>query len=204
MIQINHLKYKDILQDVNFTINDGDFLIITGENGSGKSTLIKCILGINKVKHDMITIDGKCISCYKKFSQIGYVSQTNKLKYELPITVQEIIELISSDKKKIDELLNKYNIKDKYNEDINNLSGGQRQKVNLVKALVRDINYLILDEPETGLDKGSRDDLIDNLKELKKNGITIIIISHHVNDEIKSLASKIYHLDDNEMEIMNV
>lgn len=204
MIEINNLSYKGILNQISFTIEDGDYLAIIGENGSGKTTLINCIIGINEVAHNSILIDGKCISCYRKFSQIGFVSQINKTIYELPISVSEIFYLVSDDRDKINSLMRLFSISDLKDMNINKLSGGQRQKVNIVKALLNDIDYLILDEPETGLDSKSRKDLQSVLKMLNGNGITIIVISHYLNEDMDSLKA-VYNLDEKEFKrIANV
>lgn len=206
MININKLNFAYnndlILQDISIDIKEGDYVAIIGENGSGKSTLIKCLIGINKVKHDEIKIDGECITCYKKFYQIGYVSQNKGKMSELPITTFEYLNLISDDKDNILKKAKLMNITDILNEDINNLSGGQRQRVSICKSLLMDIKYLILDEPNTGLDKISRKNLYKLLSDLNKEGLTIIVVTHHL-EEINNSINKVYNLETKKYEEIN-
>ncbi len=194
MIVIENLNYKDILTNINLKINDGDYVAIVGENGSGKSTLIKCIIGINTIGHNLIKIDGKCISCFKEFSQIGYVPQVSKVRYELPISVNEMLMISCGNKEKIKKLLADFHILHLKDMNVNRLSGGQRQKVNIIKAILNDINYLILDEPESGLDRKSREELQKMLYLLNQKGLTIIVVSHYLTSDNKDIK-KIYDLD---------
>ncbi len=192
MIKINNLSFGfngvDIISDLSFTIDDGDFVVITGPNGAGKSTLIKCLVGINKVKHNQIIIDDECISCYNDYHKIGYVSQVKDKPSELPITPNEIFKLITSNNNKIKETCQLLNIEDIIHTNINLLSGGQKQRVNIVKALLLDIKYLILDEPTTGLDPKSRNDMQNALQTLKENDVTIIVVSHYL-DQVSNLMT---------------
>lgn len=192
MITLNNLTFgfnQDIIiNNLSFTINDGDFLVVVGPNGTGKSTLIKCLVGIHAVGHNQIQIDNECISCYNDYDQIGYVPQVKSKPSELPITANEIFRLITKDKSKIAEVTKLLNIESILNSNINDLSGGQKQRVNIAKSLLLNIKYLILDEPTTGLDPQSRYELQDILKTLKNQGVTIIVVSHHY-DEVASLVN---------------
>lgn len=205
MITLNNLNFgfghENILNDISFTINDGDFLLVVGPNGTGKSTLIKCLLGINKVKHNQIQIDDQCISCFNDYHQIGYVPQIKTKPSELPITPNEIFKLITKDKDKISKLTKLLNIESIVNKNINNLSGGQKQRVNIAKAMLLDIKYLILDEPSTGLDLQSRNELQSTLTTLRDTGVTIIIVSHH-EDEVSDLITCKFDIANNHFERM--
>ena len=202
MIKVSGLTFKykqeQILNNLNLEINDGDFLAIVGPNGSGKSTFLRCLMGINKVEHDQINIDGACISCYKDFKSIGYVPQVKIKATELAISGREYFNLITSDKNKINDIIIKLKIENIIDKNINNLSGGQLQRINIAKAMLNDIKYLVLDEPNTGLDAKSRKELFEFLSELNKFGLTIIIVSHHL-DEIKMYTNKIFDLQKNEV-----
>lgn len=192
MITLNSLTFgfnnQNIINDLSLTIKDGDFLVVVGPNGTGKSTLIKCLVGIHKVGHNQIQIDNECISCYDDYDQIGYVPQVKSKPSELPITANEIFALITKDKSRIKEVTNLLNINQILNTNINDLSGGQKQRINIAKSLLLNIKYLILDEPTTGLDPKSRDELQEILQTLKNKGVTIIVVSHHY-DEVKELVS---------------
>lgn len=178
--------YRTVLKDVSFKINSGDFLAVIGNNGSGKSTLVKCILGINKIAKGQIYLDDVDITTFKTFINIGYVPQKfDDFNYEFPITVNEIlsasnIRRISEDKKL--ELLDKIGILELQNENINNLSGGQLQRVFIVRSLMNDPKMLILDEPTVGVDQTSVEGFYKVVNELNKDGITIVLITHNIHE----------------------
>ncbi len=203
MIKINNLSFsyenEKTLENINITIDEGDYLAIVGGNGTGKSTLIKCLIGINQVKSGMIKIDNTDITKYKNFRNIGYVQQIRAKQLDIPITSREYLRLVSKDNNKIQSLVELLNLEQIIDENINNLSGGQKQRVNIAKSLLHDIKYLILDEPNTGLDFAARKsfyELVANLNQEHK--ITIIIVSHHI-DEISCKINKIYDLENKKL-----
>ena len=178
--------YRTVLKDISFKINSGDFLAVIGNNGSGKSTLVKCILGINKIAPGQILLDDVDITTFKTFINIGYVPQKfDDFNYEFPITVNEIlsasnIKRISEDKQL--ELLDKIGILELQNENINNLSGGQLQRVFIVRSLMNNPKMLILDEPTVGVDQTSVEGFYKLVNELNKEGITILLITHNIHE----------------------
>lgn len=189
-VHVNNLifgyDYRTVLKDISFKLNSGDFLVVIGNNGSGKSTLVKCILGLNKVSPGSILLDDVDITTFKTFINIGYVPQKfDDFNYEFPITVNEIlsasnISRISEDKKL--ELLDKIGILELQNENINNLSGGQLQRVFIVRSLMNKPKMLILDEPTVGVDRKNVEAFYKTVNELNKEGITIILITHNINE----------------------
>ncbi len=178
--------YRTVLKDVSFKLNSGDFLAIVGNNGSGKSTLIKCILGLNKVPPKRIFLDDVDITEFKNFKSIGYVPQKfDDFNYEFPITVNEILQVsrynnITEDEKL--ELLDKIGILELQNENINELSGGELQRVFIVRSLMNNPKLLILDEPTVGVDKTNVEGFYKTVNELNKEGITIMLITHNINE----------------------
>ncbi len=207
MIKINNLSFKydncNILENINIEINDGDFLAIIGGNGTGKSTLIKCLIGLNKVENNQILIDGIDINKYKDFKRLGYVKQVQNKVSDIPITGMEYLRLISKDKKKLNEVIELLDLKAFINTDINNLSGGQKQRINIAKSLLHDIKYLILDEPNTGLDFNARKNFYQLIAKLNhEQKITVIIVSHHI-DEISCQINRIYDLENNSIKEYN-
>ncbi len=204
MIKINNLNFsyedENTLSDISFVIEDGDYLAIVGGNGTGKSTLIKCLIGINSVKDGMITIDGIDINKYRQFKEIGYVRQTQNKHLDIPITGREYLCLVSKNRKKIEEITQLLDLTNFIDENINNLSGGQKQRINIAKSLLHDIKYLILDEPNTGLDFNARSNFYELVAKLnKEHNITIIIVSHHI-DEISCKINKVYDLETKKLE----
>jgi len=191
VIEVKNLNLKTIIQDVTFEIRRGDYAAIIGPNGGGKSTLIKLILGL--IPHDsgVIKLFGQ-VPSLSALKKIGYVSQgISKLDENFPISVKEVIKLgliankplfssiTKSDKAAIDSVLAKMHIADLKDTKINELSGGQRQRVMIAKALVNQPQILILDEPNTGVDKQSQINFYALLKELNhKENITILFITH--------------------------
>ena len=178
--------YRTVLKDVSFKLNSGDFLAVVGNNGSGKSTLIKCILGINKVPSQKILLDDICINEYKNFKNVGYVPQKfDDFNYEFPITVNEILMASKyseiSEEEKL-ELLDKIGILELQNENINNLSGGQLQRVFIVRSLMNNPKLLILDEPTVGVDRQNVESFYKTVNELNDDGITIILITHNLRE----------------------
>lgn len=189
-LHVNNLTfgydYRTVLKELSFKINSGDFLAVIGNNGSGKSTLIKCILGINKVAPGQIFLDDVDVALFNNFINIGYVPQRfDDFNYEFPITVNEILNAsnirnISEDR--LLELLDKTGILELQNENINNLSGGQLQRVFIVRSLMNNPKMLILDEPTVGVDRKNVESFYKTINELHKEGITIILITHNINE----------------------
>lgn len=178
--------YRTVLKDISFKLNSGDFLAVIGNNGSGKSTLIKCMLGINKIPANRIMLDDIDIIFYKNFRNIGYVPQKfDDFNYEFPITVNEVLQAskytdFTEDQKL--ELLDKMGILKLQNENINNLSGGQLQRVFIARSLMNNPKLLILDEPTVGVDRENVQTFFKTVNELNKEGITIILITHNINE----------------------
>ncbi len=200
-INVNNLSfgydYRTVLKDVSFKLESGDFLVIIGNNGSGKSTLIKCLLGINKVPNKKIYLDDININDYRRWINIGYVPQKfDDFNYEFPITVNEILSVSKYGKITEDERLiwlDKLGILELQNENINNLSGGQLQRVFIVRALVNKPKLLILDEPTVGVDSTNIERFYNTINDLNKMGVTVILITHDIKSS-KANFSHIMHL----------
>ena len=197
MIQINNLFFSYtnstpyVLNDISLTIDDGEYLSILGDNGSGKSTLVKLILNLLSPTKGTITISNK---------DIGYVPQKSDfLNSQFPITVYEMLNcfrkvLKIKDKSLITRSLENINMLDFKDSLIGTLSGGQCQKIFIVRALLGSPSLLILDEPSTGVDVNSQKDIYRIIKDLNKtNKITVIAIEHNLNAAMKN-SSLIYHI----------
>ncbi|MDX4066670.1 ABC transporter ATP-binding protein [Aliarcobacter skirrowii] len=202
LIKIKNLFFKyqktDILENVNLTIKDDDFLAIIGPNGGGKSTLLKLILGLLPLK------SGK-IEKYIKNSQIGYVPQNTNLNIDFPITALEVVLMghVSS-KKRIfgyskDEIscalesLNQVGMKDYANKKIGDLSGGQRQRVFIARALCSNPKIMLLDEPTASIDVQGQQEIYELLKELNKS-ICIVVVSHDLSI-LLNYAKNVAHIN---------
>lgn len=197
------LGYNDnvIVNNLTFNVENGDYLYIVGKNGVGKSTLIKTLLGFVDV------ISGQ-IKFSKEFNkkQIGYLPQQAEIKKDFPATVKEIVQAgcINQSKygplynkkslNKVEGIMEKLGITDLSSKSFNTLSGGQRQKVLLARALCATGKILLLDEPITGLDPKASEQMYELIEKINREGKTIIMISHDMSN-INQYASKILHLD---------
>ncbi len=199
VVEIEHLtiQYPDVkaIDDVSFTVNQGDFLGIIGPNGAGKSTLFAAMLGLNTKYKGTIKFFGTDIRKSKNhLKEIGYVPQKPIFEKNFPATVNDVVKMglqKESDENKIDEILQQLWIHELSERRIGELSGGQQQRVFIAKALVNNPKVLILDEPVTGIDQQSIDLFYSILKELNsKQNITIIWSSHDL-DAVNKLANHV-------------
>jgi len=203
-IRVNNLNFsygqKKIIHNLSFGVPSGAFLSIVGKNGTGKSTLIKCILKTLKIPNNVIYLDDIDINNIKNFCNIGYVPQKMDFNYEFPITVKEVL-LSSYNGKAYDKLfkdtINLLDLNKLYNENINNLSGGQLQRIFIARALLTEPKFLILDEPTIGVDAENLNNLHLILQRLKEQLVTIILITHDF-DFCNDLTDYKLNLIDNE------
>lgn len=201
-VNVNNLTFaytqKLVLNNVSFSLKSGDFLTIHGKNGTGKTTLIRCFLKLLRVENGMIFLDDVDINKIRKFSNVGYVPQKNDFNYEFPITVSEILSCAYPRKRDafFTQIVNSMDLNTIYNENINNLSGGQVQRVFIARALLSKPKLLILDEPTVGVDIDNVNALHDILKKLKEQSITIILVSHDM-DYCSDITD--YYLNFNEL-----
>jgi zinc transport system ATP-binding protein len=199
VVEIENLtvKYPDVkaLDDVSFTVKEGDFLGIIGPNGAGKSTLFASMLGLHTKYQGTIKFFGEDIKKSKDYlREIGYVPQKPIFEKNFPATVNDVVRMglrKESDENKIDEILQQLWIHELSKRRIGELSGGQQQRVFIAKALVNNPKILILDEPVTGIDQQSIDLFYSILRELNsKQKITIIWSSHDL-DAVNKLANHV-------------
>jgi zinc transport system ATP-binding protein len=204
LINISNLFYKynktDVLENINLSIKNNDFLAIIGPNGGGKSTLLKLILGL------LTPVGGKIIKKIKN-NFIGYVPQNTNLNIDFPITALEIVLMghISSKKKifgysKEDivcamDSLAKVGMKEFSNSKIGDLSGGQRQRVFIARALCSNPKIMLLDEPTASIDVKGQREIYELLKELNKS-ICIVVVSHDIS-VLLNYAKNVAHINKN-------
>lgn len=191
-----------VMKDLNFEIEDGDFVCLFGDNGSGKSTIVKTLLGLTpKLKGDIIF--DKNLS----HRSIGYLPQHNDNISDFPASVYEVVRsgclnriglrpfYNKNEVKRTREMLKLLEIEDLERRSFSELSGGQQQRVLLARALCATDKVLILDEPFTGLDGTTAKKLYDILDKINKEyGVTLIIVSHFIEDLLKH-AKKVIHLN---------
>lgn len=194
----------NVLNNLSFSVSEGDYLCIVGENGSGKSTLIKCLLGIKNVDSGEITMgDGL------KQTDIGYLPQQTALQKEFPATVKEVVLsgclnsrgyhpfFTSEEKKRAAESMERLGISDLKSRSYRELSGGQRQRVFLARALCAAKKLILLDEPVTALDPSASAEFYSVISEInKKYNIAVIMVSHDIQNSVEN-ASHVLHLSKN-------
>lgn len=200
-----NVKYEgqEVLKDISFSIESGDYLCIVGENGAGKSTLVKTILGLENTKTGEILF-GEGLDK----NEIGYLPQQTQAQKDFPASVYEVVlsgclnsKGISpfyshKDKKLANEMIKSLGIEKIKKKSFRELSGGQQQRVLLARALCATKKIIVLDEPITGLDPTVIREMYDLIKEINRKGITIIMVSHDINFAVNN-ASKILHLKKN-------
>lgn len=198
----------DILSDISFNAERGDYIGLVGPNGSGKTTLIRIILGMLKPYRGRVELFGRDNSEFTDRKRIGYLPQKlSNLNPRFPATVREIVSLgllsgksfpkflSGSDEAAIDDALDSLDIRDIKHDFIADLSGGQLQRVLAARAIVNNPEFLLLDEPATALDPEMREKFFQMLNELnKKRSATIIMVTHDIGT-IGKYASKLLYID---------
>ena len=200
-------KYKhcNALSCINLKLQEGLFYAIVGESGSGKSTLISIIGGLDYPTDGMVLLNNEDISRYndKKLTYIrqniiSFVFQNYYLVPEYTVLENVEIPLILKKEKNIREksivLIEKLGLKDKINEKVSNLSGGEQQRCAIARALVTNPKIIIADEPCGNLDTENSYRIINIFKKLKDEGITIIMVTHDL--EASRFADRIITLKD--------
>ena len=188
----------EILSDISFTVNKGDYLGIVGPNGSGKSTLIKNILGILKPQKGGINLFGQPLHMFRTWDKIGYLPQRlGALNTHFPGTVEEIVQLGLHGEKTpyLKQTLELMGIEHLSSRLIGELSYGEQQLTMLACALVSQPQLLIFDEPTTALDPETRDIFYSLTDEMNRtNGTTIVLITHDTS-VIGKYARNLLYLD---------
>lgn len=194
-----------VLHDLDLSIGTGECVAVTGNNGSGKSTLLKALIGTIPLMHGSIDLLG-----YKRYAdkesagnppwyKVGYVPQRLASEGGIESTVQEVVQsgLLGTghlrpprdSKARVNDALKLVGMLHRLKEPFQNLSGGQQQRVLIARALVRNPQLILLDEPLTGLDEHNRIRLGEILAERKAEGCTAVIVLHELG-ELRPLISR--------------
>jgi len=179
-----------VLGGIDLDVQRGEYVSVVGDNGSGKTTLMRLALKMLKPNSGSIATSA---------TQVGYVPQRAGADAGFPITVFEMLNsyrklLKIKDKGAIDAALSLVGMQDFRNALTKTLSGGQSQKTLIARALMGEPDLLVLDEPSTGIDPGSQEDIYAILRRLnKENGITIVSVEHNLTAAVSN-STLIYHL----------
>jgi len=209
-VEINHLSVKFneqlVLKDINFSIEENDFVAIIGPNGGGKSTLLKVILGILPSDAGEVKVFGK--EPKKARDLMGYLPQNLDFDHDFPINVFDIVltgryhglfkKYSKQDKNAVLKALKDVDLHELKDRQISKLSGGQMQRVFIARAIVREPKLLIMDEPMASIDPEMQHTFYELMSRLKDK-MTIVLVSHDVGavsthvDKIACLNQELFY-----------
>lgn len=196
---------REVLSDITFSLFPGDYLALAGPNGAGKSTLIKAILGLEATSSGSVKLFGSSAHNFAAQHKLAYLPQKHEYNPLFPATVLELVigGLTNLAKLKKTELkaralviLAELDLVAQAEQFFSRLSGGQQQRVLLARALIREPELLILDEPTTALDPQIREKFFAILKKYNEEKGTTIIMVTHDTAEIGRYAKKLAYLDE--------
>lgn len=195
MIAVDHLSFE---------ISKGEIFGLLGHNGAGKSTTIECILGTKAMDQGEVEVLGMNPRAQRKklFEKVGV--QFQQSNYQDKIRVGELCELTASLYKNTcdwKELLKVFDLEHFLKRPVTELSGGERQKLSVLQALIPNPDLVFLDELTTGLDSQARRDVWKHLSDLKNKGLTILLTSHYM-DEVEALCDRVCILRKGRMVVM--
>ncbi|MGM0689901.1 MAG: ABC transporter ATP-binding protein [Bacillota bacterium] len=196
IIRVNGLSFsynsRPVLKDVSLELAGGEILGVIGPNGSGKSTLLKCMDRILKPKGGSILIDGKAINSFTMSELarlIGFVPQREENRF--PVEVFDAILMgrkpflnwkpSPKDMEKVSEIIEVLKLQDIALRDIGSISGGERQKVIIARAIAQEPEMLLLDEPTSYLDLRHQLEVMDIIKDLAAKGTSSVVAVHDLN-----------------------
>jgi len=192
IIELNNVTFgygeQPVLENIDLHLHAGQFAAMVGPSGAGKTSLLKLILGTLQPTSGRVLLQGK----HGKL-RIGYVPQLEDVDWNFPVTVEQAVFMgrirqfnlwpwpTASDKAAMHEVLERLEIADLAQKHIRNLSGGQQQRVFLARALISQPDILVLDEPTTGVDLRTAENVLHLLADFNHQGITILMTTHDLN-----------------------
>ena len=195
---------KEVLKNINFSVDENDYVCIVGENGSGKSTRVKCLLGLKALSQGSIEFDKNV-----KKNKIGYLPQQSMIKSDFPASVSEVVlsGCVNSlggrlffgkkHKERAEYFMHIMDICNIKKTSFQELSGGQKQRVLLARAMCAAEKLIVMDEPVTGLDPLVTSEFYKAVSKLnKEEKVAIVMISHNVKEAVNH-AKHILHLGEN-------
>lgn len=217
IVDVDHLSFeygnRRVLHNLNFSIRQGDYAVLTGENGSGKSTLMKVLSGeLESAKGRVVIAGSDSLTAALHRIRIGYMPQNGTSRNAFfPATVEEIMETgmyhpfwkkwAAKDKKeRICRTLEEMGMKDALNRRIGELSGGQQQRVMLARVLISKPQLLLLDEPAVGVDQESLRQLAAVLKRRNQEEAMTIFLITHGNQAVFSGANRFFKMEEGGVE----
>jgi ABC-type Mn2+/Zn2+ transport system ATPase subunit len=185
-------KGKIALQDINISVPKGLICGLVGMNGAGKSTLFNAIMHAIPIVRGEVSLLGESVASAQKKGIVAYVPQTELIDWDFPVSVYDVIMMgrygfmnalrIPSrhDKELVEKAISRVHLTEYKERQIGQLSGGQRKRAFVGRALAQGASILLLDEPFAGVDIKTENSLIALLQELKKQGVTTLITAHNI------------------------
>ncbi len=181
---------RHALDGASFCVEAGERVAVIGPNGAGKSTLFKAIVGTLPFTSGHISVYGE--DCYHSHSHVGYVPQQNAIDWSFPVSVFDVVLMgrsrhigwfrlpSRSDRALVRDILEHLGLAGLAQRQISELSGGQRRRVFIARALAQEARLMVLDEPFAGVDQGAEQEIIESLDVLTQQNITVLLSTHHM------------------------
>lgn len=178
------------INNLNFAIQPGERVALVGPNGAGKSTLFKAIAGLIPFTSGEISVHGE--DCRSSHAHVGYVPQHSEIDWSFPVTVYDVVMMgrahhnrwfpwwQHNDRERVRALLAQLSLEPLAHRQIGELSGGQKRRVFIARALAQEANVLLMDEPFTGVDTSAEQEIMTTLDLLTAQGITILLATHNM------------------------
>jgi putative glutamine transport system ATP-binding protein len=196
-----------VLKDIDFSVDEGEVVVVIGPSGSGKSTLLRCINGLEEITSGKLTVDGfpvhdKEIDINKLRSEIGMVFQQFNLYPHM--TVAENIKLAPERVKNVSErnadercsrLLARVGIPEQADKYPESLSGGQQQRVAIARGLAMEPRIMLFDEPTSALDPEMISEVLDAMADLARGGMTMVVVTHEMGFA-RRVADRVVFMDE--------
>lgn len=193
-------KFNDkvLFNDYNLNIQQGEFVIVSGESGSGKTTLLNMIGALEKVDSGQIIVDG--IDILNKKNQLKYYRNIVGFLFQNFVlledkTVYQNLNIIREKNRSdisIEESLKRVGLEDKINSKVYTLSGGEQQRVALARLMIKKCSLILADEPTGSLDRRNAERVMEILKQMNEDGNTIILVTH--DEKLKERGSRVIEL----------
>ena len=178
------------LQDASFDVPEGSITALVGVNGAGKSTIFKALMGLVPASRGTVSVLGMTVAAAEKKNLIAYVPQAEDVDWTFPVLVEDVVMMgryghmgflrlpRDADRRAVDQALARVNMQDFRKRQIGELSGGQRTRVFLARALAQGGRVILLDEPFTGVDVKTETAIIDLLREMRAEGRVMLVSTH--------------------------
>ena len=191
-VTVTYRNGHTALRDASFAIPRGTVTALVGVNGAGKSTLFKAIMGFVPASRGEIRLLGKTVKQALRENLVAYVPQSEEVDWSFPVLVEDVVMMgryghmgflrrpSAADRAAVDQALARVNMQDYRHRQIGELSGGQRKRVFLARALAQDGQVILLDEPFTGVDVKTEDQIIALLRKLRDEGRVMLVSTHNL------------------------